>query len=245
MLNHNMKSVEEYAEFLSPPRKALLSDEVVTRLRGAILNGRLKPGERLSENILARSMSVSRGPVREALSTLEREGLIIVERHRGTFVAWLSREDLEEVYSLRRLMEPLAVQLAIQRAEPAHLDEMQAVVDQMAEATRSGITGQESAALDMAFHTLIYQAGKHKRLLDFWRDLQSQVHILLLARTVADPDFQHMGAVEEHQKILDAIKDKNQELALQIMQTHIHSSYQRVVRSYAKLYGNENAGNHA
>lgn len=230
-----MKSVEEFAEFLSPPRKASLSDEVVARLRTAILNGRLKPGERLSENILARTMSVSRGPIREALSILEREGLIIVERNRGTFVARLSREDLEEVYSLRRLMEPLAVQFAIQRAEPPHLDAMQAVVDQMAEATRRGISGQESAELDLAFHTLIYEASKHKRLLEFWRDLQPQIHILLLARTVANPDFRHMGAVEEHQKILDAIREENEELGLKITIAHVHSSYQRVVHSYAKL----------
>jgi DNA-binding GntR family transcriptional regulator len=218
---------------------------VVARLRTAILNGRLKPGERLSENILARTMSVSRGPVREALSILEREGLIIVERNRGTFVARLSREDLDEVYSLRRLMEPLAVQLAVQRGEPAHFDAMQSVVDQMKEATRRGITGQESAEMDLAFHTLIYQAAKHKRLLEFWKDLQPQIHILLLARTVADPDFRDMGAAEQHQKILDAIRDKNEEAALQIMVPHIHGSYQRVIRSYAKLNETEEKGNPA
>ena len=77
---------------LSPPLNRSLADEIVIHLRKAILSGQFEPGERLGEQFLAESLEVSRGPIREALSQLEHEGLVIIRRNRGAFVARLSRE---------------------------------------------------------------------------------------------------------------------------------------------------------
>src|SRR6476469_10949085 len=101
---------------LTPTVKRSLADDVVDRLRDAIFHGSFKPGEALREEQLAAMLDVSRGPVREALVQLEREGLVIVRRHRGATVARLSRRDLEEVYSLRLALERLAVQRAVRHA---------------------------------------------------------------------------------------------------------------------------------
>jgi DNA-binding GntR family transcriptional regulator len=87
--------VEHLANILVPPSKRSLADEVVERLRDAILRSQLPRGQQLREHALAASLSVSRGPVREALSQLEREGLVIRRRNRSALVAWLSRADLE------------------------------------------------------------------------------------------------------------------------------------------------------
>src|SRR5262245_56805154 len=92
---------------LTPAVKRSLADDVVDRLRDAIFRGRFKPGEPLREEQLAAMLDVSRGPVREALVQLEREGLVLVRRHRGATVARLSRGDLEDVYSLRLALERL------------------------------------------------------------------------------------------------------------------------------------------
>src|SRR3954451_14400347 len=101
---------------LSPTVKRSLADDVVDRLRDAIFHGSFKPGEALREEQLAAMLDVSRGPVREALVQLEREGLVLVRRHRGATVARLSRGDLEEVYSLRLALERLAIQRAARLA---------------------------------------------------------------------------------------------------------------------------------
>src|SRR5690348_5191056 len=93
---------------LTPAIKRSLADDVVDRLRDAIFHGSYKPGEPLREEQLAAMLDVSRGPVREALVQLEREGLVIVRRHRGATVARLSRVDVEDVYSLRLALERLA-----------------------------------------------------------------------------------------------------------------------------------------
>src|SRR6476661_6655129 len=96
-------------DLLAPPESRSLADDIAERLRAAILAGHFDPGERLGEEKLAQKMNVSRGPIREAFVRLEREGLVVTRRNRGAFVAQLTREDLEELYTLRRALEPLAL----------------------------------------------------------------------------------------------------------------------------------------
>ena len=180
------------------------------RLRTAILHGYFGPGERLREEALAKSMGVSRGPIREAFSQLEREGLVVIQRNRGTFVARLTREDAEEIYSLRRVLERLAVERVVACATAAQLDAMQQVIDTMAACTERGITEQEAAELDVEFHEMLYQASDHKRLYDCWVNLRRQIHILLLSRNVADADYRVI-TVSSHQMILDALRERDAE----------------------------------
>ena len=224
----------DLSEILSPPEKRSLADEVTSSIREAILGGRLAPGERLREESLAKTLNVSRGPVRTAILQLQREGLVSVRRNYGTFVAHLSQEDLDEVYSLRLAIERLAVQLAIQKADSARLAELQAVVDTMAAHSRDHITESEAAELDLRFHEIIYLATGHRRLSDVWSSLRPQIHILLLARNVANADFRD-GLVKGHQAIVDAIRQQDESLALALTDDHLKVSYERVSRSYAQF----------
>src|SRR6478752_4464093 len=101
-------SSESLQSVLALPASRGLSVDIATRLRAAIFAGHFGPGERLREEALAKAMGVSRGPIREAFTQLEREGLVVIQRNRGTFVARLKREDAEELYSLRLVLERLA-----------------------------------------------------------------------------------------------------------------------------------------
>ncbi len=230
----------DFLSTLTPPQKRSLGEDVVDRLRDAICSGQLPPHERLREEALSEFLQVSRGPIREALAQLEREGLVIREPNRGATVARLSFEDLEEIYNLRMALERLAVQKAIQHASAAHLAEMQTIVDRMAEALSRGITGQEAATLDLAFHEVIYQASKNKRLYEFWSVLRPQIHILLLTRNVANADFRDHLLVS-HSAILDSIRDKDEAQALIIIEDHLQGSYKRVLLSYTQATNSESA----
>ena len=218
---------------LSLPESRGLAVDIAARLRAAILGGHFGPGEQLREEPIARSMGVSRGPVREALVQLEREGLVVIRRNRGAFVAQLSREDLEEVHTLRVVLERLAVRRAVRFAEPAALAEMQAVVDAMAAAAERGITEQEAAELDVRFHDLIYRGSAHRRLQECWANLRPQIHIVLLSRNVAHEDFRDY-LVDSHQAILDALRDRDEPKALAILDDHLRGSYERVVLGQAR-----------
>ena len=218
---------------LALPESRGLAVDIAARLRLAILNGYFAPGERLGEELLARSMGVSRGPVREALARLERQGLVVIRRNRGAFVAQLSREDLDEVHTLRVILERLAVQRALHHATDEGLAEMQRVVDAMAAAAERGISEQEAAELDVRFHDLIYQASNHRRLYECWANLRPQIHIVLLSRNVAHEDFRDY-LVGSHRAILDAIRDRDEARAVAELDDHLQGSYERVVVSYAQ-----------
>jgi len=117
---------------IDPGQRSTLGTIVTDRLRDHVIHGRFPPGTVLGEVNLAARFGVSRGPIREALDRLEREGLVITQPNRRTFVARLSRADFEEVYSLRTALELLAVREAVRHAGPDDLAELQAIVDTMA-----------------------------------------------------------------------------------------------------------------
>src|SRR6478672_11521905 len=145
---------------LTPTVKRSLADDVVDRLRDAIFHGSFKPGEALREEQLAAMLDVSRGPVREALVQLEREGLVLVRRHRGASVARLSRADLEDVYSLRLALERLAVLQATRYATDEDFVAMEAVLEAFNVALSHDPSEKDVAELDVRFHDLIYQAAR-------------------------------------------------------------------------------------
>jgi DNA-binding GntR family transcriptional regulator len=95
---------------------------------------------------------------------------------------------------------------------------------------RGGISEQLAADLDLRFHDLIYQAAHHRRLWETWSQIRPQIHILLLSRNVVDRDFRDL-VVDAHQQLLDAIRDRDEERAVAILDDHLHGSYQRVVAS--------------
>jgi DNA-binding GntR family transcriptional regulator len=222
-----MPNAADLNSMLTLPANRGLGVDIAERLRSAILNGYFGPGERLPEEQLAKTMGVSRGPVREALAKLEREGLIVIRRNRGAFVAQLSREDLDEVYSLRVAIERLAVERCVANATDNDIADLQGVVDHISELMEHGITEQQSAELDLEFHDIIYRSGRHRRLYDTWATLRPQIHVLLLNRNVAHEDFRDL-VVPAHQAIIDAVVSRDGDRAATITMAHLRESYDKV-----------------
>jgi DNA-binding GntR family transcriptional regulator len=218
--------------FLTPASTVLLSEEVVDRIREAILMREFEPGDRLREEQLAKSLRVSRGPVRNALLQLEREGMVIRRRNRGALVAHLSRADLEEVYSLRHAVEPVACVWAARNAVEADFVELQTIIDGYARLT-SKVTVQDAAEADLTFHDALYAAARHRRLLSLWQDLRPQVYLFLLARKyVHTKEFRDVMVVN-HTRILDVIRARDEAAATAVAAAHVQTSYARVLDSYA------------
>lgn len=231
----NDRFSDDLSAVLSMPEKRALSDDVASRLRAAILSGAFVPGERLREEQLARALGVSRGPVREALVELERQGLVVINRNRGAVVAQLSRDDLEELYTLRLAIEELAIRRAAEASDPFTIERMRGLIEAMRQAIERGITEQEAAELDLEFHDSIYEAANHRRLKDAWTILRPQIHILLLNRNVADVDFREM-LVAAHEDLLDGIARSDPDRAALMLREHLGGSYVRVSRSLERQF---------
>jgi DNA-binding GntR family transcriptional regulator len=234
--------IEDLSKVLAPHSKRSLAEDIIDHLREAIYLGHLAPNERLREEVLASALGLSRGPVREALAQLEREGLVIREPHRGATVARLSLDDLDEVHSLRLALEQLAVVETMRRGDKRYIDEMQAVIDEMRQLLEGGISTQDAALLDTRFHEIYVQASGHKRLYNMWATLRPQIHIFLLSRNVVNQDFKDY-IVPDHQTLLDAMRSGDEAHSLEILQDHLNGAYTRILKSYSAQVETSNGKN--
>ncbi len=217
---------------LSAPSSRTLSDHVTHQLRQAILTGQLKPGQRIVEREIAEAMQTSRGPVRDALKLLENERLVVRYPHKGTFVAWLNRRDAEEIYSLREAIELLAVDYVVKHATDEQIDELDKLVESMAIQAAQDYTEFEATDIDLEFHHTMCRISGHKRLLTAWEALNPQIRMILLYHRTALPgDFRERG-VEWHRQIVEALRQRDIELARELLRKHLAASFQTVAESF-------------
>lgn len=210
-----------------PAVRTSLGDVVAERLREAILNNELSPGQHLREEQISESLDVSRGPVRDAFLILEREGLVTLSRHRGATVVQLTVEDFGEVYSLRSVIEELAVRLAIRRRDDADLQALEQSLADLRTGMKRKITEQVAAQLDVNFHDNIFRAAHHDRLYRSWSSIRMQVHWFLLLRTVASQDWRDTMIVN-HSRILELIRSEDEPEAVTAIGQHIRDAYNRI-----------------
>ena len=199
---------------VAPARRRGLADEVADRIRDAIFDGTYPPGGSLREVELADALGVSRGPVREALLKLEREGLVRGEWHRGTTVTALSDGDVAELDSLRAALEQLAGALVVDRG--ADLAAVDAVVARMDRAADE----HEMVRCDLDFHDAVYAAAGHRRLREAWEAIRSQVHLFLLTRIGVESEGYLAGIPAEHRRLAEALRAGDRDAALALFAVH-------------------------
>src|SRR5690349_17427973 len=122
----------------SVKRGESLGAQVARVLRQRIVRGELAPGERITEEALAEEFSVSRGPVRDALTQLSFEKLVEVQRPRGVYIVGLTHDDVDQLYSLRGALEQLALSRAMRVEDDSRWTAMAAAVGRMGEAADAG-----------------------------------------------------------------------------------------------------------
>ena len=134
-------------------QKEILRDKVCEILRGWILTGKLKPGERIVESSLATEFQVSRAPIREALWLLAHQGLVRIQAHQGAFVTRLTVQDIREIFEIREALESLAARKIRATLTPERTQELKDALSQLERAARQKDLSVFSDA-DLRFHRL-------------------------------------------------------------------------------------------
>jgi DNA-binding GntR family transcriptional regulator len=215
---------------LTPATRRGLADEVTDRIRAAILDGVLSAGEKIGEAELSRMLSVSRGPVREALARLEQEGLVVSEWHRGSTVVEFTRSDVRQLSTLRLALEQLAVREACREATSQDLRHLQEVVGEMQAARLRG-NDDSLVRLDVEFHDVIYQAAHHPRLYAAWTTIRSQVALALLRRRALSDDYAGI-VVQEHSELVKVLESRDASKMQELIASHLESAYSRLLASF-------------
>lgn len=198
-----------------------LREIVFETLREAIISATLKPGERLMEIQLAEEMGVSRTPVREAIRKLELEGFVVMVPRKGAYVAGISMKDIADVFEIRAALESLAAGLAAERITEEELEQLERILVKIGECVQKNDLGQ-LIDVDTEFHDTLYKACRNERLVQIVSNLREQIQ---RARTASLSTPGRMkDALEEHKKIVEAVSERNVELAQQLAREHIENA---------------------
>ncbi len=198
------------------PSYRTLQELVTDRIREAILRGWLKPGERLDQAEIAERFQVSRMPVREALRTLEAEGLVKFYPHRGVEVCELSPEEIEEIYQIRIALEGMAVQIAASRFTEEADRRLSALLQEMEEVADDPPTW---TTLNYRFHKELYAISGRARLCGIIESLRNTVQPYV-ARDVSHP-ARARAAMQEHREILEACRAGDARRAAELVAQHL------------------------
>ncbi|MDR7486898.1 MAG: FadR/GntR family transcriptional regulator [Armatimonadota bacterium] len=224
--------VDRLEESLEPVRRTKVHEEVASRIRRLIADGRLKPGDKLPpERQLAAALGVSRTSVRDAIRTLEVAGLLEPRQGEGTVVrelsadnlvaplasALLARRDLlADLLAVRKMIEPAMAREAARHATPEEVQALEAILARQAAKVEAGGLAIEE---DSAFHDLIARASRNQvvlRVIDVLMDL---------LREGRERSLQGRGrpqrSLRGHRQILEAIRRRDAEAAGQAMLTHL------------------------
>lgn len=197
---------------------------VADRLRAGILDGTFAPRTQLSEVALSQQLSVSRGPIREAMQRLLQEGLLRGERNRGVFVVDLGPDDVRDVYLARSAVERSAAAIVATDGTDETFADLQAKVDQLGNAADS--TWLQVTELDLEFHRTLVAAADSPRLDRMFRTLMAESQ-LCIARL--EPFYNSREeVVHEHQQITDAIRSRDLAEVDRLVAAHMDVSAARL-----------------
>lgn len=204
---------------------------VYGQIRLAIMQGQLKPGERLVLDRLAASFGVSRVPVTQALKRLEIQGFVKTVRRGETVVVELSADDAWELYALRIRLQPMAARYAALRVQPNQLAEIENLAKRV-----DPLNGAERFEMDRNFHEAIANASRMPRLVQICRNLWelTEVYRAALASKMEDLHLKiadNVNSSREHEILLAALRDRNGDAAEAIERAHLVRVTRHVFRA--------------
>jgi DNA-binding GntR family transcriptional regulator len=206
-----------------------LRAHVVKMLSADILAGKYKPGDRLNESQIARELNISRIPVREALSQLQEQGLVQNRERRGMFVTNIGEEEVQQISSLRIILETEALRLAKQRMTPATAAQLEKLASQM-DAWNGTLL--EAAALDLEFHRVLWKAAGNPYL----ERVLNWLMVPLFAHRTLEHVTQEIRRwrLSHHRIILDSVTGKSDADPQEALLTHLRMAYTQPER-YSSL----------
>ena len=200
------------------PRHGSRSEHVYRRLRDAIQQGEFKSGRRVMEIEVAEWLKVSRTPVRDAIRRLESEGMLEHEPRNGLVVARLDRKAVMELYVMRETLEGTAARLCARHASDM---EIQDLVDLVERERQIQGEAQLLPAHNKRFHTAIHR-GAHNRYLE--KGLAGISDLGFLGAPLMSLPHRAQAAIEEHAKIVEAIRRRDADAADEAARSHVRAA---------------------
>jgi DNA-binding GntR family transcriptional regulator len=206
-----------------------LREQVLEALRDAIIHGDLKPGQAIVEADLAAQLGVSRAPIREALQILNSEGLLETIPYHGTTVRQLTRTDIEELYSLRSVLEAFAVRRIIAHRNPEDVAILQGHFEEMLTNADAGDLKRVNE-IDRAFHDSLIQLSQHSLLVLIWNGVALRVRQVMALLNQRNTDLKQIAY--NHLPIIEAIAAGDEDQAVALIERHIAATGELIAEGW-------------
>jgi DNA-binding GntR family transcriptional regulator len=206
-----------------------LGEHVFESLKHSIVRGKISPGEWLVESHIAETLGISRTPVREAIHKLEREGLIERQARGGFTVLGFKRDDIEETFGIRSVLEGYAARLAAIKHDAKELEDLENKIDEF----QNALDRKKMDLLptiNTEFHDLLYGLSKSPKLINMINHLRDQIYryrqMILKERKFATTSNQ------DHKKMLKYIRRRDAEGAERLVREHILRGQEMALKEY-------------
>lgn len=204
----------------------VLADWVTASVREAILQGHFEPGEKLDQDCIADELDVSRTPVREALKVLESEGFIEIRPHRGAFICKVSRQDISDVYEIRKVLEAEVIRKVTSRITDEKLDELERSLDRDESQVAAGDSAKHFRN-DTLFHETILSFVENELFRETLESLNNRI-VRVRRFALLQPGPHLVESLVEHRAILSAMRQRDPEQAADAMRVHLEKSALRI-----------------
>lgn len=198
-------------------KRNVLSEEIKRYLVDSILNGEYQAGERLVETRLARELGVSQAPVREAIKELEHMGLVESKPYKGAYVKKFTPRELEEVYSVRALIEGAGAREAVLKLGGEGREALRRLIGEMEMAAARG-DRRAMIQSDMEFHRIIMEAAGNRLLYRIWNNIHL-ANSTFVTTKVSEKNLQELA--RRHWDVLKALETGDPDRAEEAMRAHI------------------------
>ncbi|SHH75842.1 GntR family transcriptional regulator [Pollutimonas bauzanensis] len=209
---------------------AITEATIVAEIEDQLCAGTLRPGDRINESAYAARMGCSRGLIREALRTLEHLGLVRSELNRGVVVIELSAKEALDIYDLRASLFSLACKISCAKASTTWVQNLGRLVDLMDKAVEEDNI-DAYYPINVSFHNLIIERSENSRLIDFWKQLERQLH-LFRRRGLVSPGAMRLSN-SEHRRMVEAFSSGDIVALEALAYRHIKEGKMRLLTSVA------------
>jgi DNA-binding GntR family transcriptional regulator len=216
------------------PKRKSLGQHVFENLKQAIIRGDVAPGDRVVESQIAEVLDISRTPVREAIHKLEREGLLKKLPKGGFAAVNLTREDIEETFGIRSVLESYAARLAALNHQEEDLKPLEEKIKEFQTCLDRGEM-EELPRINTEFHSLFYALSRSPKLIKLINDLRDQ--IFRFRKILLQMDSMAKRSNEDHRKILTAIRQRDVPRVEKVVREHILRGQRIVLKALEDRLG--------
>ena len=195
-----------------------LKDKAYQVIKFGITRGNLKPGLFLAEEKLSKSMNISRGPIREALNRLEKEGFVTIIPRRGTMVSNMTAQEVKDIFKIRGLLEPFAAKESLSRISRPKLKEIKKEFITLMAKPENKENRIRFFVIDGRFHKLLNEKCRNKKLIDILDNFEDHMNWFI---NLFIKNYSFKESIKDHLSIIEAIEKNEEDLVATTLIRHL------------------------